>query len=152
MNKRAAVVENAAYEQDFHAWTQQQAALIRAGLFSEIDVDHIAEELEDLGGSQRREIGNRLSVLLMHLLKWRYQPGRRSPSWRKTMIEQRFRIAREIETSPSLRRYPAEIFDRVYREARKLAIAETELSPSVFPEQSPFTVDQALEEDWLPND
>lgn len=77
------------YEQDVVAWAREQAALLRAGKFSAIDVEHIAEEIEDVGKSEQRELSSRMSVLLAHLLKWQYQPGRRGSSWQRTIREQR---------------------------------------------------------------
>lgn len=80
------------YEQDFYRWTQEQASLLREGRLSAIDVDHLIEELETMDARERRELTNRLRVLLAHLLTWRYQPGRRSRSWRATIDEQRLSL------------------------------------------------------------
>ena len=88
-----------AYDEDFCAWTEEQARLLRAGQFSQLDVENIAEEMEDLGRSIRRELRNRLAVLTMHLLKWQYQPGHRSRSWSITIREQR-----QTRTTPANRR------------------------------------------------
>jgi len=75
------------YEGDFHAWAAAQAALLRAGRLSELDVQHIAEEIEALGRGERRELGHRLEVLILYLLKWSYQPERQGKSWRLTIVE-----------------------------------------------------------------
>ena len=82
------------YEQDYHAWAQETAQLIRQGRFLEVDVEHLAEEIEDMGASRERELESRLGVLLAHLLKWRYQPERRGASWEAAIKEQRQRILR----------------------------------------------------------
>src|SRR6266478_4891956 len=87
----------AAYDEDFFAWTEEQARLLRAGEFLQLDTANIAEEIDDMGRSIRRELRSRLSVLTMHLLKWRYQPGFRSPSWSGTISEQREQIADLLE-------------------------------------------------------
>ena len=105
----------AAYDEDFFAWAEEQARLLRAGEFSKLDVTNIAEEMEDMGRSIRRELRNRLSVLTMHLLKWRYQPGYRSPSWSGTISEQREQISDLLEESPSLKSVPAQDLTKIYR-------------------------------------
>jgi hypothetical protein len=140
------------YDDDYFAWTQEQAALLRANRFSQIDTENIAEELEDLGRSQKREIRSRLGVILLHLLKWRYQPERRSGSWTSTLIVQRTDIADELQDSPSLRAYPAEAMPRAYSTARMRAASETGLSVDVFPVACPFTTEQVLSLDFLPED
>ena len=78
-----------AYDDDFFAWTQEQARLLRDGELADIDVENLAEEIESMGRSVRRELRNRLALLIMHLLKWRFQPAFRSRSWSSTIIEQR---------------------------------------------------------------
>ncbi len=93
----------AAYDEDFYAWTQKQARLLRAGEFSQLDIENVAEELESMGRSDRNEIESRLEVLLMHLLKWQLQIKLRSPSWSGAMREQRRRIVKLLGESPSLR-------------------------------------------------
>ena len=92
------------YDADFHAWATESAALIRQGNFAELDFNHIAEELESMGASERRELQNRLQILLMHLLKHHFQPERRGKSWKLTIIHQRTAIERLLKQSPSLRR------------------------------------------------
>src|SRR6185503_17055659 len=96
------------YDEDFFAWTEEQARLLRAGEFSRLDIENLGEEIEDMGRSIRRELRNRLALLTMHLLKWRYQPGHQSPSWSATIREQREQIAELFEESPSLKRLPAQ--------------------------------------------
>ena len=87
-------MSNTLYERDFHAWANQQAALLRAGQLSDADIENIAEEIESIGRTQRSELVNRLIVLLVHLMKWRWQPGLRGASWRLIVKEQRRALRR----------------------------------------------------------
>jgi hypothetical protein len=140
------------YETDFFAWTQEQARLLREGRFSEIDIENVAEELDSLGNSQKREVRSRLVVVLLHLLKWRYQPAKRSGSWQSTLIGQREDIRSELEDSPSLQSYPASQLSRAYATARLKASAETKLPLETFPETCPFTIEEILDPDFLPDE
>ncbi|MEO5344613.1 MAG: DUF29 domain-containing protein, partial [Gammaproteobacteria bacterium SHHR-1] len=90
------------YEADVVAWAKEQAGLIRAGRFDLLDIEHIAEEIEDVGKSEQRELANRMGLLLAHLLKWKFQPGRQTASWQRTITEQRKGIKRRLATSPGL--------------------------------------------------
>jgi hypothetical protein len=139
-----------AYDEDFFAWTQEQARLLREGEVAAIDLENLAEEIESVGKSDRREIRNRLVVLLAHLLKWQFQPTGRSNSWSGTVREQRRRISLVIEDSPSLRTVVAENLDDAYGKARLDAADETALALTLFPETSPYTPEQILSEDFLP--
>ena len=138
------------YEGDFVAWLEDQARRARRGDTDGLDLDNIAEELEGLARSDRREIRNRLKVLLLHLLKYQFQPRRRTSGWRGTIIEQRRRIAGLIEESPSLQDFPASVLDRCYNEARDDAALETRLPETDFPERCPFPLEQVLDRSWLP--
>jgi hypothetical protein len=140
-----------AYEQDFFAWTREQARLLREGSLSEIDAGNIAEELESMGRNDRRELRSRLIVLLMHLLKYRFQPDHISPSWRTTIRTQRDEIAALLADSPSLRPAIGELLGGAYKRARQDAIDETELAAAIFPAECPFTPEQLLAEDFLPD-
>ncbi|HWB48265.1 MAG TPA: DUF29 domain-containing protein [Stellaceae bacterium] len=139
-----------AYDDDFFAWTQEQARLLRAGDFSQLDVENVAEELESMGRSDKRELRNRLTQLLMHLLKWQYQPGFRSRSWTSTIGEQRDQVKESLQESPSLRPTVTTELSKVYRIARIKAAGETGLSEKTFPPQCPYTLEQILSEDFLP--
>ena len=143
-------VENL-YEQDFFEWTVRNAALLRAGRFREADLEHIAEEIEDMGKSQRHELSSRLRVLLSHLLKWKYQSNQRSRSWKATIRLQRRELTRLLQQMPSLRRYLRDELPEVYPVAVDSAIAETELPDDVFPPASPFSLDQILDLEFLPD-
>jgi len=138
------------YEDDFYAWTVEQARLLRSGEFSELDIENIAEELESMGRSDKREIESRLSVLLAHLLKWQLQVGLRSRSWSGTIREQRERIEDLLAESPSLRSLVASIRPALYARARRRAADETGLPESALPADCPFTAEQILSEDFLP--
>jgi hypothetical protein len=137
-----------AYEQDYHAWTQHTAELIRQGHFAEIDVEHLVDELEDMGASKQRELENRLGILMAHLLKWRYQPERRSHSWRLTIKEQRQRIFRVLRKNPSLKAGLDETCRDAYSDARLIAARETGLPETRFPQDNPFTWEQTTGDDW----
>jgi len=143
---------DAAYDEDFYAWTQNQAqALRRAGAErnnAPVDWENIAEEIESMGKSQRSEIRNRMRVLLAHLLKWQFCPELRERcerGWRLTILEQRDRVTDDMADSPSLRPYALTVFTECYAKARLQAADEAELSPDRFPPEPTFTLDQALD-------
>jgi Domain of unknown function DUF29 len=138
------------YEEDFVAWLEDQAGRARRGEVDGLDLENIAEELEGLARSDRREIRNRLTVLLTHLLKYMFQARRRSRSWLATIAEQRTQIATVMDDSPSLGPFPASILDRCYAEARSRAAVETGLAQRTFPEQCPFDVETLLDPRWFP--
>ncbi len=138
------------YDEDFVAWLEDQARRARRGEAGELDLENIAEELEGMARSDRREIRNRLIVLLIHLLKYSAQPRRRSSGWLATIGEQRSRIATVIDDSSSLKSFPGSILHQCYIDARSRAALETRLPESSFPERCPFRVDEALDPLWLP--
>jgi hypothetical protein len=146
-----ASIEGSFYEQDYYAWTEEQAALLRAGQTAGLDLDHLAEEIEDMGRSQRRAVKNALIVVLVHLLKYRFQPERRTNSWRATIREHRRRLRDEFADSPSLRPYAEHIFAECYQDACEEAADEAGLPPEVFPPACPFTLDQVLDRNFLPD-
>jgi len=141
-----------AYDEDVLAWSQEQARLIRAGRFDLLDVEHVAEEIEDLGKSEQRELANRMVILLAHLLKWQHQPERRGASWERTIKAQRIEIAYHLEETPRLRPKLLEPrwLDMVWARALAQAVAETGLD--CFPEACPWMIDdEVLNPAWLPN-
>jgi hypothetical protein len=138
------------YEKDFYLWTAEQAQLLRSGEFSAIDAANIAEEIESMGRSDRRELKSRLIVLLMHLLKWHHQPGVRSRSWSATIDEQRLQIEGVLDESPSLRAMAAPMMAAAYSIARARAIAETGLADEFFSESCPFSPEEVLSRAFLP--
>jgi hypothetical protein len=140
----------ATYNTDFYAWTQAQAAALRTKDWPAMDLDHLAEEIHSLGIADEHAITRHLQRLLLHLLKWRYQPTHRTPSWRRSIRQARDAIADRIERSPSLRDYPARRMPLAYRRARRDAAEETGLPPATFPETCPWGLDQVLDEDFWP--
>ena len=138
------------HDADFYTWTNQQAELLRAGRFEALDTLNLIEELESMGARERRELETRLSILLQHLLKWRYQPERRGKSWRNTIKIQRIDAARVLADSPGLKPRLPDLFDSAYDRARLLAAAETDMDEDAFPERPPFTLEDALNPDYWP--
>ena len=138
------------YEEDFYAWTVEQARLLRSGELSSIDVANIAEEIESLGRSDKRAIESRLTVLLMHLLKWQIQSKMRSQSWSGTILEQRRRIEKLLRESPSLHASVNEALAEAYSDAREAASNETGLPETDFPAECPFTAEQVMSRSFLP--
>ena len=140
-----------AYQTDVVAWAREQAALLRAGNFAALDIEHIADEVDDVGKSEQRELANRMSVLLAHLLKWRFQPERGGSSWRRTMREQKRRmILRRLEQTPSLRAdFVSEVWLRdVWSDAVAKAIEETGIGD--LPEVCPWSREEILSAEFLP--
>lgn len=145
--------ERVTYETDFAAWALQSARLLREGKLSQPDIEHIAEELEGMSASERRELLNRLQVLLLHLLKHQYQPERRGKSWLLTINHQRTAMERLLEQSPSLRGLlDPETLDGVYGKAVRDAAIETDLERHLFPVACPYRLAEILDEDWLPGE
>jgi len=139
------------YQADIIAWANEQAALLRAGNLSAIDIEHIAEEIEDVGKSEQRELASRMAVLLSHLLKWQFQPDRRGSSWQRTIKEQRRAIAAHLKETPSLRSTLDNPvwFDGVWADAITKSIDETGLD--AFPDDCAWGVDQILSPEYLPD-
>lgn len=134
------------YERDFFAWTQDQADALRRRSVNELDWENLLEEVESMGKQERGELRSHLVVLLTHLLKWRFQPERRSRSWMLSILEQRGEAERVLKESPSLKPLVEEVVAEAYRTARLRAARETRLSPKSFPLLSPFTWDEAMSE------
>ncbi len=139
------------YEKDFYAWTQEQAQLIKAKAFGELDIAHLFEEVEDMGNRHADEVQSRLEKILMHLLKWEFQPTKKSKSWYKTIVEQRSRLQSRLKKMPSLTTKLPELFEDAYAIVVKDASAETGLAKSVFPRQCKWTIEQILDDDFFPN-
>ena len=138
------------YDHDFYAWTQQQAAWLRARDFAQLDVEHLLEEVESMGRSERQQLTRRLEILLLHLLKWQYQPELHGRSWQLTIQEQRRRIARLLAASPSLSHHLAGCLAEAYDDAMFAAMRETGLAMSTFPETCPYGLEEVLGGEWLP--
>lgn len=140
----------ASYDEDFALWSAEQAALLRAGKLERVDLENVAEEIESLGRSDRYEIDSRMEVLIQHLLKWQFQPEKRTNSWKASIREQRMRIARLIAESPSLKPYPATSVAGSFTIALDKAISETQLPESAFPKTCPYTATQILDDTFWP--
>ncbi len=138
------------YKEDFLAWTEETARLLRAGCLDYLDVEHLTEEIESMGRSEWHGLDSRLTVLLLHVLKWKHQPRRRSRSWESTILTQRLELRRLLRRSPMLRAGLEQAISEVYPDAVKAARVETRLPAGVFPPRSPFTPEQVLDEDFLP--
>lgn len=136
------------YEQDFYRWTQTQAELLRQGKLAEVDLEHIAEEIESMGKSDRRAISSHLRNILLHLLKYHYQPSRRSRSWENSIDHSRREAESIIKDSPSLRAQVPELIADEYASARKSASRQTRLPLESFPETCPFKLEQVTGDYW----
>ncbi len=139
------------HDTDFHAWANEQATLLRAGRLSEIDVEHIAEEIETLGRGEKRELVSRLSVLLLHLLKWAYHPERRGKSWELTIKEQRRQLARHLRDNPSLGAWTDQAMADAYGDAVLRAELEMNLAPDMLPWGCPYRFEQTVDEAFWPD-
>lgn len=141
-------MKSSTHENDFYAWTQEQAHLLKTGQLQQIDRQNIAEELEDMGCFEKRQLESRLEVLIMHLLKWQFQPNLRSRSWELTIKEQRLRLEKLLQKNPSLQPNLTEIIEDIYPLATLSAERETGLS--LFPETCPYTLTDILSPEFFP--
>jgi hypothetical protein len=144
-------VKSALYDHDFFAWSREQADLLRSGKLSDADIDHIAEEIESMGRTEKRELVSRLTVLLAHLLKWTHQPDKRGPSWESTIRVQRNRLIDHLDDNPSLKPQMPQALANAYRDARLEASAETGLAVATFPVGCPWSDDQTLAPEFWPD-
>ena len=138
------------YEQDYYGWANEQAALLRAGNLGAADIGNIAEEIESMGKGEKRELVNRLAVLLLHLLKWQFQPGNRGKSWQITIRAQRTQIARHLAENPSLKSELAQAMREAYADATLEAERETDLPETTFPADCPYSFQIAMQNDFWP--
>jgi hypothetical protein len=139
------------YEQDFYSWTQEQANLLRSGQLDCLDIPNLIEEIETMGRSEKRELESRLTVLLLNLLKWKYQEIRRSRSWQLSIDEQRIKFEETLEDNSGLKSKLDDILKRAYRLAVIQASRETNLSKNIFPENCPWELNQLIKEDYYPD-
>ena len=139
------------YDKDFYSWTQEQAELLKHGRFSELDIDNLIEEVESMGKSEKRELESRLTILLLHLLKWKYQEVRRSRSWQLSIDEQRIQFEETLNENPGLKPELDEIVKKAYRLAVIKAARETKISKAVFPECCPWNLAQFIEDGFYPD-
>lgn len=138
------------YESDYYLWLQTIVESMKAGDLTAIDWENLIEEIEEMGRREKRAVFSNLKILLMHLLKYKYQPQKRSNSWLFTILEHRQRLQEDFEASPSLKNYFRQCFEKCYLSARQLAATETGLPLVSFPEKSPFTPEETLNTDFLP--
>ena len=139
-----------AYSEDFYGWTQEQARLLREHRINELDLENLLEEVESMGKSEKWALESWLEVLLMQLLKWKYQPNFQGKSWELTIREQRAKSIRHLKENPSLKALLAEIFEYAYEDARMGAARETGLSLEIFPASCPWTFEQVIEPEFFP--
>jgi hypothetical protein len=140
----------ASYETDFYAWARAQAEALRAKAWDQLDIEHLAEEVEDLRKLERRAVRSQLRLILSHLLKWVYQSDKRTDSWRSTIANGRVLVLDDLEDNPSLAHELPELFAWAYPRARRDAAKETGLALATFPEVGPWTLEQCLDEDFWP--
>lgn len=138
------------YEGDFYRWTQQQSKFLAEEKWSCLDIPNLVEEIESLGRQEQRELENRLGVLLGHLLKWEFQSEKQSKSWRATIREQRRRIQRLLNKSPSLQPYLLQALEEAYQDGLDLAVRETSLDEDDFPQECPYSLEQVLNPEFFP--
>ena len=144
-------MNTATYDQDLYTWALEQAALLRARKFDQIDLEHIIEEIEDMSKSEKRALESFLETLLMHLLKWQYQPAYQGRSWKFTIIEQRKRIHKHLKENPGLKSKLVEVIESAYEYAVSGAVRETGLAPELFPENCPWTFEIFMDETFWPD-
>ena len=143
-------VKSALYDQDFYAWSNQQAALLRAGQSGLADLERIAEEIESMGKTELRELTSRLKILILHLLKWQFQPKGRGSSWQASVRVQRYDIRVHMRANPSLKAKLSEAIGDAYYTAMIEAGEETRLPETTFPANCPYTFDQIMDESFWP--
>ena len=136
------------YETDFYAWTLEQSKLLKEGNFEHLDIINLVEEVESLGKQERRELENRLGILIGHLLKWDYQPEKRSKSWKATIREQRRAVQKLVSQNPSLHPYLAEAIADAYESGQDLAVGETSLDYVDLPENCPYALEQLCDSNF----
>jgi ribosomal protein L29 len=142
--------QSALYDRDFYAWANEQAALLREGKLAQADIEHIAEEIESMGRTEKRELISRLTVLLLHLLKWRFQPALRGNSWRNSIRIQRREIAAHLADNPSLKAVLPSSIEQAYGTAVIEAETETGLDAATFPIECPWSFEQITNSDFWP--
>lgn len=144
--------QTATYDSDLYTWSLEQAELLRQGKFDQADLEHIIEEIEDMSKSERRALQSFLETLLMHLLKWEYQPAYRGRSWKFTIIEQRKRIANHLDENPGLKGKLLDVIEIAYSYALSGAMRETGLKEQTFPEACPWNFEQFMDAKFWPGE
>jgi hypothetical protein len=142
----------ALYDQDFYAWSQKASELLRKGCFAEADIEHVAEEIEDMGKERQHALRSQMRRLLMHLLKWEAQTAMHSRSWRSSITDARTEIADVLKDNPSLKRFATALPDEVYEPAAEQAMDETGLGRKHFPATCPYTFEQLMNRNFPPRE
>jgi Domain of unknown function DUF29 len=137
------------YEADFALWAEQTAQMLKDGRLSEVDLENLIEEVEDLSRRERDALYSNLKIVLLHLLKWKFQPHKQTNSWKASIREHRQRIKQQVKKSPSLKSYPGEILSECYADARELASDETGLPLTTFPTECPYAIADVLAPTFL---
>ncbi len=143
--------EKPLYERDFYLWIDEQVRLLKEGRLQQLDIVNLIDEVEDLGIHEKNAIKSNLVVVLKHLLKYQFQPRRRSRSWLSSLVEHRRRLRDDLATSPSLRGYAREQFEECYQDGRRQALIETGLGEEAVPRAPVYFLEQALDPDFLPD-
>ena len=138
------------YEKDFYSWIYKNINLLKQRKFAELDVDILIDELESMAKRDRRELISRFMVLISHLLKWEFQPEKRSGNWKGSIREQRIKISKQLDESPSLKNQLDTSIKKAYPDSLKIAIEETDLEATIFPKDCPYSISQLLDEDFYP--
>lgn len=144
--KKAGNKMSALYEKDFVAWSQEQAIYLKNRDFANLDIEHMIQEIEEMGNSNKDAIESHLDNLILHLLKAENQPNMRCNSWNASIINARNCIKRIIRKNPSLKKYPSEVLESCYQEAIKGASIETGIAINIFPKECPWTLNEILGE------
>jgi hypothetical protein len=139
------------YATDFNSWVEHQVSALRNQQLQALDMPNLIEEIEDLSRRDKKALRSYLRVLLLHLLKWQFQPSKRSPSWSASIANARIEIEDILADSPSLKDYLPQVFDKAYANARVLAAKETGLETKAFPERSPYSLLQVLADSFMPD-
>jgi Domain of unknown function DUF29 len=144
-------MQNLSYENDYYGWANQQAQLLRSGKFTEADIENIAEEIESMGKGEKRELVSRLTVIIMHLLKWQFQPQKRCASWEASIKIQRIQTKKHMRDNPSLKAKIQESIEDAYEVAIIEAALETGLPKQTFPTSCPYSFEQIMDEGFWPD-
>ncbi len=147
MNTELEVSHSNLYETDYYLWLQETIEKLKDQNYEQVDWTNLIDEIEDMPKSERRSLSSNLIIVLLHLLKWQYQPNRRSQSWKLSIVEHQIRIEETLEDSPSLKGYLVEILEKQYQKAVRLASAETGLESETFPSECPYSIAEILESD-----
>ncbi|MEG4169593.1 MULTISPECIES: DUF29 domain-containing protein [unclassified Microcoleus] len=151
MTTKLEVERQKLYDTDYLRWIETTVEKLRSRDYSNIDWENLIAEIEDMGRSERRSLESNLVVILLHLLKWQFQPDQRSGSWKGSIAEHRRRIRKAIKDSPSLKPYLEEVLTECYADAAEQAIAETGLPVETFPQLCIYTSVEVLDSEFLPD-